>query len=334
MERKSKNERSKKVYIPLIIVVAIVLGFGGYYYWQYLHYESTDDAVVDGNSVALGSKVMARIAKIYADEGDTVVANQLLIELDSADLQAQINQAEANVSQMQVNIIQAEAKLKAETENIKILEINADKAKVDYDRACKQKEADVITQESFENYKKAYQTTNAQLTAAQAQLKVVKAQVESAIAAVNSGKAQVEVLSTQMRNMHLYSPFNGIIAKRWLLAGDIAQPGQTILTINNSENLWVSVYIEETKLKNIRLGQDAIFNIDAFPGITFYGKVILIGNNTASRFSLIPPSNASGNFTKITQRIQLKLSIEKTSKGNLSEYSLLPGMSCIVKLVK
>jgi membrane fusion protein, multidrug efflux system len=334
MEKKVKKKKNKKVYIPLFLVIVIVLSFGGYYYWQYLKYISTDDAVIDCNSVALGPKIMGRVIQVNVDEGDTVKAGQLLVVLDSTDLKAQQIQALANVLQLSTNISQAEAKLKAEKENNKVIEISAEKARKDFERATKQKEADVITQEQFENFQKVYQTTSAQLAATQSQLKVTQAQIETAQAMTENGRAQVNVISTQMKNMRLYCPFDGIVAKRWLLPGDIAQPGQTVLTLNDNKNLWVSIYIEETKLGDIHLGQDAIFAIDAFRGVSFYGKLFSIGNNTASRFSLIPPNNASGNFTKITQRVQLKVSIDSVSKGKIEDYNLLTGMSVVIKLAK
>jgi membrane fusion protein, multidrug efflux system len=334
MEKKTKKTKSKKVYIPLILVIIFVVSVGGYYYWQYMKYETTDDAVVDCDNVALGPKMMGRIARLYAEEGDSVRAGQLLAELDSTDLKAQKIQSEANIVQLMSNVHQMESKLDADMDNNKIFEINADKAKIDFDRATRQKEADVITQEQYENIRKVYLAANAQLAAAQTQLKVTRAQIRSAQAAVENGRALSNVVATQIRNTRLYSPFDGIVAKRWLLPGDIAQAGQTVFSINHSSSLWVSVYIEETKLRNIYSGQNAYFTIDAYPRVTFSGKVFSIGNNTASKFSLIPPTNASGNFTKITQRVQLKVSIDSVSEGNLDQYPLLSGMSAVIKLEK
>jgi membrane fusion protein (multidrug efflux system) len=334
MEKRTTKKRNKKVYIPVILTAGIVLCVAIYYYWQYMKYVTTDDAVVDCNNVALGPKVMGRLVNLYTDEGDSVKAGQVLFELDSTDLKAQQIQAEANVAQLLTNVIQAETKLMAEKENNKVLEINAEKAKNDFDRASKQKEADVITQEQYDNFRKAYLAANAQLAAAQAQLKVTLAQIQSARAAAETGRAQVNVIATQMKNMRICSPFDGVVAKRWLLPGDIVQPGQTVLTLNNDKNLWISAFIEETKLRNIHYNQEALFTIDALPGLTFYGKVYSIGNNTASRFSLIPPTNASGNFTKITQRVQLKISIDSVSRGTTQEYALLTGMSAVIKLKK
>jgi len=136
-------------------------------------------------------------------------------------------------------------------------------------------------------------------------------------------------------NTKLYAPSDGIIAKRWLLPGDITQPGQSVFTITNNHKLWIIVYLEETNLSQIHINQKARYTIDAFPGAVFTGRVFSIGSNTASQFSLIPPNNASGNFTKVTQRVPLKISIDGIEKGKkLSDYKILSGMSAVVKIIK
>jgi membrane fusion protein (multidrug efflux system) len=338
MEKQHKQvtgkRRIKKAYIPVGILIAMVLAATVYWYINYMSFITTDDALIDNDNVALGPKIMGRIVSLYAEEGDTVTGGQLLIELDSTDICAQKKQALATVQQAIANKEQAVRKLAADRENIKVLEINADKSTSDLDRAKRQLDADVITKEQYDNINKNFETSFAQLHAARAQLKVSESQIISADAAVENAKAQVNILNAQLHNTKLFSPFNGIVAKRWLIPGDIATPGQAILTINNYQHLWISVYIEETKLNAIHIGQEAEFTLDAFNGPKFYGKVIQIGNSTASRFSLIPPNNASGNFTKITQRVQLKVSIDRVDKGSLNDYPLLAGMSAIMKIRK
>jgi len=333
-EPKNKAKRFTRAYIPLIIVLVIVLAGGGIWLSRFLRYVTTDDALVDGDFVALAPKIMGRIANIYVNEGDSVKKHQLLVLLDSSDLYAQKLQAEAMVRQAMASLSQAVAKYKADEASISIYKISADKANVDFERAKVQKEKDVITEEMFENFQKAQQTSEAQLKTAEAQLKVSGSQVDLAKASLESASAAVNVLETQLRNTRLYSPFDGIVARRWLLPGDMAQMGQSVLNLNNNSNFWVSVYIEETKLKHIHDGQKAQFKIDAFPIAQFTGHIYFIGNNTASRYSLIPPSNASGNFTKITQRVQLKVTIDNVDKGNLKDYNIFPGMSVVMKLIK
>ena len=106
-------------------------------------------------------------------------------------------------------------------------------------------------------------------------------------------------------------------------------------TITNNKNFRVIIYLEETKIAQIHMGQKSRFTVDAFSGNTFTGKIYSIGSNTASQFSLIPPSNASGNFTKVTQRVPVKISIDGTEEGNkVSSFRFLAGMSVVVKIIK
>lgn len=334
MEKKEK-EKGKKMFIPLVAIVLVVLIAGIYWYRDYSKYITTDDAHVDSDNVAVSSKILGRISSIKANEGDTVKQGELLAELDSADLLAQKNQTLAGRDQAIANVQQAEAKLKFDQENIKVLEIACSKATEDYERAKSQIAGDVISKEQFDHIKKNYESAQAQLEAAKTQLNVSKAQINSAVSAVESAKAQIGVISTQLNNTKLYAPINGLVARRWLLTGDITQPGQSIYTITSDKKLWVVVFLEETYVANLHVGQKAIFYIDAFSGVKFTGKIISLGSNTAGQFSLIPANNASGNFTKVTQRVSLKISIDGTTEGNdLSKYHILSGMSVEVKIIK
>jgi membrane fusion protein (multidrug efflux system) len=179
------------------------------------------------------------------------------------------------------------------------------------------------------------ETAKAQLEAAKAQLVVSKTQIKSAETAISSAQAQIGVITTQLNNTRLYAPVDGLVAKRWLLSGDIAQPSQSIYTINNDRRFWVLVYLEETKMETLHIGQKAKFTLDTYPDVVFTGKVFTIGSTTASQFSLIPPNNASGNFTKVTQRVGVKISIDGTEKGDkMSKFKLLTGMSAVIKIIK
>lgn len=334
MEEKAKK-KGIRVYLPLIIVVLVILVSGIIWYREYAKYIKTDDAHVDTDNITVSAKMLGRIVKLYADEGDTVKQGMLLAELDSSDLMAQKIKVLAAISQARASQLQAEAKYEYDKENIKVLEIGFDKAQVDYNRAKSQFEGGVISQAQYDNIQSAYAASKAQLTAAKTSLEVSRAQIASAKAAVESANAQKGVIETELDNTKLFSPINGIIAKRWALPGDVVQPSQSVFTVTNNRKLWVAVYLEETKIDGVYLGQPVDFTIDAFPGVTFTGKVYTIGSNTASQFSLIPPNNASGNFTKVTQRIPVKISIEGTdNQDKLSSYNILAGMSVVVKIIK
>jgi Multidrug resistance efflux pump len=333
--KKEKKKKGIKMYIPLIVVIAVVLGGGWYWYSEYTKYVSTDDAHIDSDNYAISSKILGRINHIYFEEGDTVKKGTLLAELDSTELHAQKLQAIANLEQSKAAQLQSEAKLKYDQENIKVFQVGLAKAQEDYSRAKEQYKGDVITKEQYDHAKKAWETAKAQLDASKTQLSVSRAQVGSSVAAIETTKAQIGVISTQLNNTHLYAPIDGTVAKKWLLEGSVTQPGQTILTVTNSHKLWVIVYLEETKMAGLHLNQKTKLAIDAYPDVKFTGKIIEFGSNTASQFSLIPPNNASGNFTKVTQRIPLKISIDGTEdNASLAKYNLLAGMSVVVKIIK
>ena len=299
--------RQKKIFIPaLIILIAAILGI--YWYIGQLAYVSTDDAVIDGNRLSVSSKILGRIMLLTVDEGDTVKQGQLLVQLDSTDLKAQE--------------LQARAALNLARESIKLSNVNLAKAQEDFNRAEQQFNENVIPKEQFDHIQKA-------LEVAKAQLNIDKTKVETS-------KAQLNVIETQLLNTSIYSPMDGVLGKRWVLKGDVVQPGQPIYTIFDLKNIWVTAYLEETKLASINLGDKVEISVDAYPDQNFAGKVYQIGSNTASQFSLIPPSNASGNFTKVTQRVPIKISIEPVNETGQSDPSddinLLPGMSVEIKI--
>ena len=331
----TQKKKDLKIYIPLTAVILLVIIGGIYWYIDYSKYIKTDDALVSSDVVAVSPKIMGRISKLYAEEGDSVKKGQLIAELDSTDIMAQKKQIISGKAQTEANKAQAEAKYKFDEKNIKVLQIAVDRAKEDFDRTKTQFNGGVTTKEQFDHAKKTLESAQAQYEAAQSQLVVSKSMIKTAETAIEGSSTQIGVINTQLGNTKLYAPVDGIVAKRWLLPGDITQPGQSIYTINNNSKFWITVYLEETNVETLKIGQKAIFTLDTYPDVVFTGKIFTVGSTTASQFSLIPPSNASGNFTKVTQRVPIKISIDETEKGNkLATYKLLTGMSAVVKIIR
>jgi membrane fusion protein (multidrug efflux system) len=279
--------------------------------------------------------MLGRIITVYAQEGDAVTKGKLLAELDSSDLIAQRDQAVALRTQALANLDQADAKYASDQQSLKVVEINLERSREDLERAKKQSEGGVITEEQYDHIKKAYEAASAQSEASKAMIAVSKLQIGSAFAAVKTADAQIKVFDTQLKNTRLWSPATGVIAKRWLLPGDIIRPGQSAFTLIDDSKKWVICYLEETKIHGVQDGQDVKFKIDAFPHVKFSGKVFLTGTSTASVFSLIPASNASGNFTKVTQRIPVRISIDSADNGkDISSFNILQGMSAVIKITR
>lgn len=191
------------------------------------------------------------------------------------------------------------------------------------------------------NYRKYVSTVDANLDGCRVNVSVrtmapLMAVYKSEGDSVKQGELLAMLDSTATVDYRILAPTDGVVAKQWLVPGDLVEPGETVFTLNENKALWVTVYLQETKFDEIRMGQEALFTLDAYPGLTFYGKIFYIGANTASQFSLIPPSNASGNYTKVSQRIPLKISIDRM-EGDAkikAGVRLLSGMSANVKIVK
>ena len=143
------------------------------------------------------------------------------------------------------------------------------------------------------NYRKYVSTIDANLDGGRVN---VSARVMAPLSAVfkhegdsvKRGELLAMLDSTATENYRIVSPVDGLIAKQWVVPGDLLQPGENIFTLNEGKELWVAVYLQETKFNEIRMGQSALFTLDAYPGLTFYGKIFYIGANAASEFSLIP----------------------------------------------
>jgi membrane fusion protein, multidrug efflux system len=307
MDEKEKKGNSKplykmkKVFIPAII---LIVGLAAFWYWyqiQLMHV-STDDAYVDADRVNISSKILGRITKLYVDEGDSVKQGDMIAVLDSSNIYAQKREAEAQLSLAK--------------ENIKLSKVKLAKAQEDFDRAALQYKNKLIPKEQYDHAVNALQEMQAQLSISESQ--------------INTATARLNVLTSDLANTKIVAPINGIVAKKWILQGDVVQPGQPMFTVYDNSDLWVTANYEETKVHRIFLGDSVEISVDAYPDKEFYGKVIQLGTNTASQFSLIPPNNASGNFTKVTQRVQVKISIMQVKSSN--KVDLLPGMSVEVDI--
>lgn len=322
--------------IVLVLVLAVAMVAAVFWWINYRKYISTDDANLDSFRVNVASRVMAPMIKLYVWEGDTVKAGMLLAELDSTQAKAQLLEAVARRDQTAADLKLSRENLKTVAANLQLAKIALNQAEQNYRRAKIQFEGQAIPEETFQNVDETYQSARVKLEVARKEIEVSQAQIAAGESAVAAADAAVESVRIGLSYYRITVPVDGVVAKRWALPGDVIQPGQTLFTINEGKKIWVAVYLEETKFRNLRLGQPATFTLDAYPGVTFSGKIFYIGSNAASEFALIPPNNASGNYTKVAQRVPLKISIEQASgkSGKIRMPELVSGMSATVKIKK
>lgn len=298
------SRRSGLVITFAVLFILIAAGFG-YWYIGSRRYVATDDAFVDGDRAAVSAKMLGRIVRLTADEGDTVSAGQVLVQLDDSDLRSQE--------------VQANASLDLARRSVVLAEVNLERAKDDFRRAEMADKSDATTKEQYSHAQKALQAS--------------RAEYDIAVSRVGIARSQLEVVRTQLQNTTIRAPMSGVVAKRWSLPGEVVQPGQAILAIQDLEHVWVTANLGETSLKLIARNDLVEISVDAYPGKILRGRVEEIGSSTASQFSLIPPSNASGNYTKVTQRIPVRISLLPAEPGD-ARPRLLPGMSVEIKIRK
>jgi membrane fusion protein, multidrug efflux system len=295
--------RRARIVIPLLLVFLVATGAIARWYLGTMDFVTTDDAFVDGNRVTISAKILGRIDSLAADEGDPVTEGAVLVRLDDTDLRAQ----EA----------QSRAALRLAEENLTLAGVNLSRAQTDFKRSEQQFRESVIPREQFDH--------------AQNELDAARTRQSIATAQISAAHAQLQVVQSQLTNTIIRAPMNGVVSKRWALPGDVVQPAQPILSVYNLDSVWVTANLEETKIGLLKPGDPVDIEVDAYPEAVFRGKVVLIGSNTAAQFSLIPPNNASGNFTKVTQRVPVKISIHREG-STTGTNALLPGMSVNVSI--
>jgi membrane fusion protein, multidrug efflux system len=278
--------------IILVLLAGVGLALGGRWLVDMVNFVSTDDAAIDGDHVNVSAKILGRIARLAAEEGDKVEAGRVIVFLEEADLRAQEAQAVAS--------------LNSARRNVELSKINLDRAQADADRTRTLLGSGAATKEQNEHAVSA-------LSAASAQYSIALAQVDTAT-------AQLGVLENQLLNTRIGSPITGVVAKKSMMQGDVVQPGQTIYTINDLDKVWVTANLEETSIGRVELGAAVEVAVDAYPSRVFAGKVALIGAG------IVPPAFSIGDFTKTTQRVPVRILLDKT------EARLLPGMSVEVKV--
>jgi membrane fusion protein, multidrug efflux system len=303
-EKPLPPKKNNRVFLIRVIILVLAAGSAWFWYISLYGYISVDDAYIDRDKATISSKMLGRIVKINAKEGDYVKKGSLLVELDPTDFNAQLNQDNANLN----DVIQRATLAKS----------NLDRKQDDYSRSEPQYKNQTISEEQFSH-------TKNDLEAAQIMYKNSLNQIEVV-------KSRMEITRINLNNTKINTPFNGVISKKWISEGDVVQPAQPIFSINNTEDFWAVANVEETNLKHINISDEALISVDAYKDKSFKGVVFDIGSSTVSQFSLIPADNASGNFTKVTQRIPIKIQIKELKGFDMN--NLRPGLSIIVKFKK
>ena len=294
--RMSLKRRVLLLTVAIAVVVVAIFGIGWLHY--YFTHATTNDARVKGDLIAVSPSVQGKIGLLPIQEGDRVEKGQLIAQLQEEDYQAQVDVASGLVKSIAARLKEAEAELE-------LVQANTQK----------------------ETAKKSVKENQVKLQIAQANSAeaILKQQrVESLRGKLEEARAVITAVKLKLDHTTVSSPIDGVVAKKLAHIGEVIKVGQTIAVIVDLNHLWVEANLEETKLEHVRLGQTVDVKVDAYPGTKFTGRVVNIGAAATSEFALIPANRSAGNFTKVTQRIPIKIEVTNPS------YQLRPGMMVVV----
>jgi membrane fusion protein (multidrug efflux system) len=350
-------ENSSEKRKPLIFGVAILfllggIAGGGWWWYQSSRYVSTDDSRIDGTIVSVSAKIPGKITEVLVKEGDQIRGGQIIARIDARDALVQRAQAEASLAAAKAKydavvagsrpqeIGQSRAALEQSKAEIDQAQASMNNAEKNYERmnqlfqegaiSAAQKDdartAYVVAQKAWKAMQEASNGVNQKLDLVVAGSR--EEEIRAAAAQVKQAEAALEGMSLTNEYTTIIAPIGGIVVLKSVNPGEVVAAGQTLFSVVNDKDVWLNARIEETKIGKIKLGQSVDYTIDGYPGHTFTGIVFEIGGATNSTFALIPTENASGNFTKVTQRIPVKITLPE----NIEEIVFRPGMQALVDI--
>lgn len=354
MENNEKKKTNKKFLI--ILIVLVVLG-GVYGTFKYLHaqaHEETDDAQVERNMNPIIPRVTGYVTKVYVKDNDIVKKGDTLFVIDDKDYVVRVEDAKAalaaaegnfevakaDIGTSSANVSVSEANLQSSKGNIEAAKVRLWRADSDFKRFENLYKNHSITKQQYEQAQAAKQEAEAQLKVLQQQQAASNYQKSVSVSRSNVSGKQTEVASANVKrakaaldaaNLNLgytvvTAQVDGQVSAIDIQPGQLVQPGQSLFYIIGSQETWVVANFKETQLNKMKEGQKVTIKADAFPDTEFEGEITSFSPATGSRFSLLPPDNATGNFVKTVQRLPVKISL--TPANDKEKVKLLrPGMN-------
>ena len=307
-----------------IIMGAVLLGLVavGVRRWIYsLNHVSTDNAQVDGHIIPILPKVGGYVLEVRTDENRSVKAGDTIVVLDDRDYKARLAQAEADLAVALAGVSNRARVGQAEAQ-VAQAQANAEKAHADLERIKPLAEKDIVPKQALDAADAAARAADAALAAAQAALLGADARVAAARAARDQA-------ALNLSYTRIIAPSEGVVSKKTVEIGQLVQPGQPLMSEVPLSDVWVTANLKETQTADVKPGDPVDFTVDAYGGRHFSGHVESLAPATGARFSLLPPDNATGNFTKVVQRIPVRIRLDGK---NDPARPLRPGMSANVTI--
>ena len=338
MEKKATNNKFKLIFIVLL---AAGLIYGGYKYIHALSHETTDDAQIAKKMNPIIPRVGGYITKVLVKDNDVVKKGDTLFVIDNSDYMVKLEEAKANLAAAEssyevakADIGSAEAGVSVSSANVQSAYGNIETAKIrlrrataDFERYNNLYKNHSITKQQFEQAEATKQEAESQVRILQEQQKAAGFQKSVATSKTNVSSKQVLVAAANVKkaqatldaaNLNLgytvvTASIDGQVSTVDIQPGQLVQSGQSLFYIINNQETWVVANFKETQLSKMHVGQKVKLKIDAFPGADFEGDVSSFSPATGSKFPLLPPDNASGNFVKTVQRLPVRINFTKNN---------------------
>lgn len=332
--------------LVLALCIAVALGAAAYGAWWFMagrYHQSTDNAYVEAEIVHIAPKVEGYVAAVEVRDNQPVRRGDVLLRLDDSDYRAKLAEAEALLASRLGMAQTIQESLKGQQLSVREAQAGLDSAVADAERAEKDRRRYAeLAQGKWVSAQKlemavstAVQTKagvaekQAKLGASVQQLSVLRAQAEVVAGNIRQAEAQVEEARLALSHTVVRAPRDGVIGNRAARVGQYVRPGSTLMALVPLDDVYVVANYKETQLTRVMVGQPATLKVDAFPGVEISGRVESIAPASGSRFSLLPPENATGNFTKIVQRLPVKIALERPLPKGVR---LAPGMSVLASI--
>jgi membrane fusion protein (multidrug efflux system) len=350
-QEKQDDGKRRRPFTLVVVAVLLVAGSAwGIHRWRFsLGHVSTDNAQVDGHIVPVLAKVGGYLKQVAVEENQRVRRGELIAEVDPAELQVRLAEAEADVAAARASaggdgvLGQVEAEASATRARRQALEERLNAARAERDRtgrdlvrmqelAAKQ----IVSSQQLDAAQTAADAAAAALAALQQDLAAARAGESGAGAAERAATARLaraeaalEQAKLNLEYARIQAPISGFVSKAQVEVGQLIQPGQPLGAVVSDSAVWVTANLKETELAEVREGQEVRLDVDAYPGCDAQGTVESLSAATGAKFALLPPDNATGNFTKVVQRVPVRIAVVR---GCGEGKPLRPGMSVTVHI--
>jgi len=331
----------KSVTISLIVVVTVAAGT--LYWLKAIHpFETTDNAYLKAHISLISSKETGYVKEVLFVDNQKVKPGDLLVVIDDHDFKARVAEAEAQVlmetahiQTLEANKLTQNAKIREEAANIAAANADLDRAGKDLKRYGNLAQEGAISAQSHDSAQSTYTQASAHrdkfssaVQGAKSELAALDAQIEESRARIKAAEAALELARIDLGNTRIVAPMAGVIGNRSVQVGQLVKPGNALGFLIPDDGLFVEANFKETQIARMRPGQSVGIYVDAYPDEVFEGALDSFAPASGSEFSLLPPENATGNFTKIVRRVPVKILFRPGT--DLSR--LRPGLSTEIKV--